>query len=609
MSGFFLANEVSCDSRWGDALCFTPSARAVPLAWSGWSGFTVRLDAPPLWDVAVDPMSGTTLALAGRISFDAQAWARAELLPYQGGAACKLLLDAWNREPTRLIDHLNGAAVAIVAVPRSNELHIFTDRMGAFPVYRSTAGPLNLCSHPDVLADFMASRGKAPELDLTTLAECLATGSSVHPATYYRTIKQLDAASQYVFSMTLPTQELRKVTYWKPRRDPASNFSGEDLADGLAAALRTAGGRRQPSVLGTNGLLLSGGADSRALLFAAPHPASVESLTFCDAANPEAAVARQIAAVAGARHSLLMRSPEHYAEGALETVRITGGMFSIKDAHFHGFLPVLQKLNLGNLMTGCYTDYLLKGLAYNKVPYRLFGRPLPLDRPTAFSMEYYQPYSKIGAAWRTRVDARLEEWFTPSAQANYGADPDEIADRRVRPLSREADAMGRLFLLRTLPWDPLMLDNEVLDFYQRIPMRLKLNARVFRAAVTRIVPPAARSICNNNDYSPLDSPEPVRAVRYILRKISARLGTFGRAPDSAGRLATDGSWPNFVYYAKESPKLAVLWNDPSPGQRALLTDLLGEDPWRRSLAAWADFDIDLLLRLITLKLWLGLRGI
>ena len=355
----------------------------------------VRFDAPALWDLAIDPQSGTTVVLAGRVTFDASEWSRADKLPYRGGAACRLLLDAWNRNGNHFADHINGAAVVIVFAPQTRELHVFTDRMGVFPVYRSMVGPLSLCSHPDVLADLMTSHGHAPEFDLTTMAECLATGTSVHPATFHSTILQLDAATHYVFSPAGQSEELRKQCYWRPSRAVVSNVSAADLAAELAAALLTAGARRTASVLGTNGLLLSGGADSRALLFSASHPELVESLTFCDAANAESVVAQRIAAVAGSRHHLLIRSPEHYAEGAIETVRITGGMFSLKDAHFQGFLPAMQGLNLGNLMTGCYTDYLLKGLAYNKTPRRLFGQQLPLDRLTAFSMEYYQPHSTI----------------------------------------------------------------------------------------------------------------------------------------------------------------------------------------------------------------------
>ncbi len=607
MSGFLLANEAVCTERWGEALKFVPSARSAPISYGDWSGYIVRSDASALWDMAVDPQSGTIVALAGRISFDAQLWARADHMPYAGGAACKLLLDQWIREPNRFVDRLNGAAAAIVMVPRENELHVFTDRMGAFPVYRSLVDPLCLCSHPDVLADYLTSKGWPPELDLTTLAECLATGAAVHPFTYYKTIRQLDAATHFVYSMGAPARVQEKVVYWPSPPAVDTTLSGADLADDLADALRTAGKRRSASVLGLNGLLLSGGADSRALLCSAAEPQLVETFTFCDAANPETAVASQIAAVTHSPHHLLFRSPEHYAQGALETVRITGGMFSIKDAHFHGFLPALQKLRLGNLMTGCYTDYLLKGLAYNKTPYRLFGRSLPLDRPTAFSMEYYQPSSTIRAEWRTQVDARLDQWFTSSSRAVYESDPDRIADLRVRPLSREADAMGRLFMLRTLPWDPVMLDNEVLDLYQRIPKRLKLNARVFRSAVTKIVPHAARSIPNNNDLSPLNSTEPVRVLRYVFRKITDRLAGSG-SKGFADQISSGGSWPNFIYFVKTSRELEKLWSDPTPGQRELLTDLLGEDPWGRSLAVWADFDTDMILRLITLKLWLGLRG-
>jgi asparagine synthase (glutamine-hydrolysing) len=166
--------------------------------------------------------------------------------------------------------------------------------------------------------------------------------------------------------------------------------------------------------------------------------------------------------------------------------------------------------------------------------------------------------------------------------------------------------MGRLFLLRTLPWDPVMVDNDLLAFYQSIPPQLKLNARLFRQAVLRVLPETARAVPNNNDGMSLASPEWARDARYIAAMSARKLARFLGFDDSR-KLATAGSWPNFRYFIATSRVLPELWSNPGAGTRELLSELLGRDPWERTLPEWAASGSDLILRLITLKLWLESR--
>lgn len=610
MSSFLISSAPLVGPRWLAALGFSPAAHGSTLAWGSLNLVVSRVDDDRLWAPAQDAGGQVSLVLAGRLALDPEDWQRAGALPHAGGWAARWLLDAWREAPQDFPNRLNGALCVLIYEHRLGRLHLFTDRMGAFPVYATAQGEVRLASHPDVLADLVGEeRGTLP-LDRTTLAECLANGYGVQPFTYHEGIVQLDAASHYVWDVAAGRAGWRKAaSCWQPAYEAAATRSRGELAESLAQALQRAGRRRSPEILGRQGLLLSGGADSRALLFSAAQPAAVESFTFCDRDNPEVATARQIVRAAGAPHHVLQRSPEHYGEGAWETVRVTGGMWCIKDCHFHGFAGVLAEAGLGNLMTGCYTDYLLKGLGYNKRPRRFLGRPLPLDTLADFDYDYYQPRSPIAAPWAARVQARLEAWTGPVDKAAYRRNPSSIEDLRVRPLAREADAMGRLYLLRTQPWDPVMVDNDILAFYGAIPPELKLNARVFRDAVARVTPASARHIRNNNDQSPLDAPEWLRVLRYTLRKAALwggkRLGVVGQ---EAG-ISTDGSWPDFVYYVAHSKVLPELWESPTPGQRELLTDLLGEDPWRTPLSAWARRDVDLILRLLTLRIWLTQRGI
>lgn len=597
MSGFLLAPTLT--PHWAELLSFTANTQAYPCTWGLWQCGLVRFDAATLWAPATDLVSGTQVCIIGRLVFDSAVWAQAATLPYTGGAASKLVLHRWLTQPDTLGLWLNGPACVLLYSPATEQIHLWTDRMGVYPVYTSTTQPLHLGSHPDVLATQL----KTSALDWVTLAEALGTGTSTQPYTYYQTIHQLEPATHYTYSAADLTTTGVQTTYWQPTQ-PDWRGNADIWAEQLAAALRHCGKRRGHEPQTTVGLLLSGGADSRALLYAAAQPATVQTLTFGDGENAEIAVARQIAHAVSAPHRVLLRDFEHYGQGAWETVRITGGHWSIKDAHYHGFQRELQALNCDSLMTGCYTDYLYKGLGYNCRPWTLAGKTLPLERLADFAPDFYQPHRRIAPHWQAQIAARSLTRIPEALRTHYRQNPAPIEDLRIRPLAREADAMGRLYLLRTLNWDPVMVDNELLEFYGALPPPFKLNAQVFRKAVARLSPPQARRIRNNNDDAPLHAEMGQRLAYALSAKLRRRLTGQHRQT----QLATRGSWPNFAYYIQHSPVIAELWANPSASQRALCNELLGFDPWTRSLEHWAKQDLDLYLRLLTMKIWLTQRG-
>lgn len=592
-------------------LHFTAGTHTHLLHWGVFAGALARVDAEDLWAPAHDPQTGLGVALVGRVAFDANVWRQADDLPYQGGKACRLLLREWLGNPGAFAANLNGAFAIIIHDPARQSLHLITDRLGAYPVYRVESCPaLRLSSHPDILADWLADEGITSELDIDTLAESLAMGCGVHPHTFHRNIKQLDPASQYTFKLDGDGVHTERTVYWRPTApDRESRIDSETWVDAIATALRDSTRRRTLSVFGNAGLLLSGGLDSRAILFGAENPGRIRCVTFCDRENAEASTAIQLAEAAGARHHLILRDPEHYAKGAKESVRVSGGMWSIKDAHYQNLLADLQAMGFGVLLTGCFADYLLKGLAFNKEPVTLLGKPTPIQRLGPFSPEYYQPHFSLAPEWRRRIDARYSERVPPSLRIGYGQNPSAVEDLRVRPLSREADAMGRLFMWRTLPWDPVMADREIVDLYAAMPPEMKLDFRVYSRAVARVVGPAGRHVVNNNYGTPLESGVARVVTTHFLMRLEGKLRRFGER--LAGRdadMVTRGSWPEFSVYVARSPMIAELWRSPSPFVRDLFFGVLGRDAWATPLTSWGHGDNDLFLRLLTLKLWLEQRG-
>ena len=607
MSGFFLSQTgEGFDAVAGLIFCERDQPRRVD--WSPLSLQWVGQEERELWAPAWDAESRCGLAFFGRPRLSTANWQAAAKLPIDGGLAARFLLDAWRQGGEKALQQaINGAVAVLLWEGPLRRLHILTDRAGVVPVYQATAAgdaPL-LASHPDVLADALIARGRPPTLDMASLAEQLSIGAVSPPYSYYREISLLPPATHHVWQVAADGARVegrRADLHWQPA--PAEpHLPVEQAAEQLAEAMRLASSRQPP---GKTLLLLSGGADSRGLLFAQPEPSAVTCLTFCDRENLEVARARAVAQVAGAPHHILYRDPEHYGLGAEATVRITCGMGSIKDAHFHGFASDLQAHEHSSLVTGCYADYLLKGLALNRQPYTLLGRELPIDRLAPYNADFYQPRFKLAAAWQAQVEGRQRAYFGADAAARYAQSPASIEDLRVRPLVREADSIGRLYLLATQRWDPILVDRDLLAFYGRLPPALKINSRAFARAVLRLLPAEAHRIPNNNaGQCALGWP----LWRQWLAGVQELAGSAvrRRVQRPTAELATWCSWPDFSYYTVHSRVLGQLWSELAPGHPEIFEPMLGYAPQSRSRADWAR-DTSLFLRLLTLKLWLRQRG-
>lgn len=576
-----------------------------------------RCDSAEDWHPACDPHQDLHLLLVGRVALEPTQWQQAESIDFNGGKACRWLLQQWQELPAEQFAlSLNGNFGVVVIDGRKQQIHLFTDRCGATPFFIGNTDYITATSVPglttdgllmgtrcDPLAQQLAELGHPPTLDKVSLAETLVSGSCRAPRTYYEQISELPAAShlQWTFSGKLLSQR----SYWQPQKTRDSEREDDDLlATELASALQRAMTRRQR---GRSGLLLSGGADSRALLFASSHPQQLTTATFFDQHNAELRVATQLAAAAGASHLPMQRDFEHYGQAAKSVVAMTDGMWCIKDVHYHGFAAQLHAQHWDALLTGCYADYLLKGLAYNTRPRRLLGRATPLQQLSGYAPEFYQPFARISPAWQARVLHRI----TPPPEVTNTAlsDPSALEDWRVRPLSREPDAMGRLYLLRAMPWEPIFLDNDILRCHERLSPSQKLNSRVFRLAVHKIVSGKADHIPNNNDGVALNASDSRRLLKFVQlrlqRKLCKLLQRLRRRSTHRPALGTQGSWPDFSTYIRTSPVIAELWQQPEPADQALLSDLLGYDPWQISLQSWGcDERIDLFLRLLTVKIWL-----
>jgi asparagine synthase (glutamine-hydrolysing) len=325
-----------------------------------------------------------------------------------------------------------------------------------------------------------------------------------------------------------------------------------------------------------------------------------------DEPNEELYGARRLAAAAGATHIGFERAQDYYIANAAEAVRISGGMWSVESAHYGGLLPTLSAAAPGVVLTGCYADYLLKGIAYDRRHRTLFGRALPLHDWGPFDYQWHHAHIRLAAAWDEKVEQRLATRF--AGLLSGGIEEASLLEyRRLAPVVREPDASGRLFLRRTTPVDFFTSDNDVLEMFGSISPEEKRDAVPFGMAVDRICGKSARAILNNNYGAPVGAQEFQRAMTFLrsslLRKIT-RKGSgqpYDRNPRS---VATVGSWPCISRVIELSAQLRQWRADLPKVQEELLFDMTGPERRAWTISDWAHREPTLLMRLFTASLWL-----
>ncbi len=608
MSDIFIAAGIRVDRQEvAEQLRWTAHTQA----WHGEVGsltwLVTRVDDPVLWSPAWDPISRTWVLVAGRFAFEESEWQQAERLPYQGGLAARLILNRWLSGDARVIEQLNGAGLAVIIDERSGVLHLWTDRMGFYPAYLWTGSGFVVSSHPDVAANVLEKTGHPCNFDAITMAEFLRTGTATQPHTYWRGIEQLDAGTRYRFSWKGEHRLKESSQYWRPAYfdEPYLEDRGE-IVDQLTDALRSAVRKRTLPRLGRVALLLSAGADSRAVLFGASDPSKVTCFTFFDEPNQELRSAQALAAAAGATHIAYQRSKDYYFEHAEAAVRISGGMWSLESAHHTGLLPQLSASSFDTVLTGCYADYLLKGIVYNRRPRTLYNRALPIYEFSSFEYRWHHPYCSLPPNWNDQVDFRLKTRLSAGMLGNVDR-RSEIEYLRLAPIIREPDASGRLWLRRCTGLDVFMSDSHVLSLFGKMSPKEKLNGVPFGMAVSRIVGDAGRKILNNNYSAPVGASELQRVVAFVraslMRKVTGQGGGQPYEHDSTS-VATVGSWPYLPRVIKMSERVRDWYASQSAEQRDFLFDILGAERKKWSIDDWAEHDPTLFMRLYTSSLWL-----
>lgn len=545
-----------------------------------WSGF----NDPALFGPAYDPATGVRVVTSGRVSWDEPDWQRAESLNFEGGLSNRLLLDAYLEGGASALERHNGPALLVVWDPRERRVHLFTDHFGYHPAFLYRPDDTDGCvigTHADVMAT-------DPEVettpDLVTMGEFLRYWRATPPHTYYEEIKYAGPATHWQWD--LGAGDVQHSAYWTPyQEDPYPTLDA--AAEALAAALERSVRIRTLPRLGPTVCYISGGMDSRTILFAAADPDSMIGLNMYDVPNRESRISEEICEAAGVRYVGFERDRDYYPRWMPESTRLSGAMWSAEDSHFLGTWDLVQELGARTVMTGCTADRVFKASPMETRYQRLFGRNLPLKELYPKRIDTFLPNHPSGNPPPPMLEAilsRFEERFAGTPRT-FTKDRDwlQVEDRRVRPNCYASSVSGPI-MYRIFPYDTFLADRDVADCYSRMRAEWKVNALVWGHAVARVSGAHKRIAIANNGFQLDDSVSKkifTFAKGWVRRRVNKRDSVMGQGP------ATDGSWPVLGWYVRNTPTLWSMWEAATPEERARIGAIWGGDPWQHPLGYWA----------------------
>jgi asparagine synthase (glutamine-hydrolysing) len=552
-------------------------------------------DDPRLWGPFRSQDGRVLVALCGRVALEQKDWDEAQQIQGEGGLACKFIYKCYRDGGIDCAAKLSGNFVILIIDRTKRSFRLVTDPWGLAPAFRheTSANPV-FSSHPDALADAV---GQSRGWDITSFAEFILTGRLSWPFTYYQRVKSLPRASITTVSLDEQRVEATKL-YFQFQFNPHPEEKIEDLAEELASGFRRSLTKRSAAAVGKSAVALSGGLDSRTILCAAPRRDNLITFTCYDRENEEFRTARDIARAAGVEFVPMRRSADYYADNAALGVKISAGMGCIASNHFLGFRKDLKSLGVDNLLTGCYCDYLFKGLALNKRVNRFTMRESVGD----FSFSYYARHFVSGTKLDLAVRERLEEQFPRDLQ-RYDTEARlvDVEQRRMFPLCYEEDNAERTIPQRVMGWYVPVAENDLLSVQQKMTSAMKLNRRLFALMVAQVCAPRISQIRDANTGAPVESSAMRRAFSHHLRRAGDLWRKLSASP------AASGSWMNWNFYIGHSEKVRSLWSAPNPDAMEIFRQILGREGFSSDVHAYQNGRLGIFLQLFTLKVWLDQR--
>ena len=471
--------------------------------------------------------------------------------------AAELIATFYDDDELDRLKDANGQFAAAIYDGARHRLTLITDHMGttAIHVWRQGREVAFATQLYTLLGDRRIARRPNP----AAIAQLFTMQRTIGEATPIAGVMSLPAAC----IATLDDGGEHRHSYWQLAWRPGG-FDDDEGAAMLESALRRAVARQ--SIGKRNGLLLSGGVDSRLVLAAARRGGLSGWTTASYAGNPELALARDVASLLGAEHHTLIVDPADTLAVNDDTVVESGGLYPASNP-MSAFLPrvgedcdvVLTGHGLDYTLRGYYlpTRFLNIGASHTRLPMLLPIPARPTGRDVFNALRQGPPRSTIERIvrperkdewWRSQEDSvgeALKFWL--GSDTAYNAWDAFI----LYPVNKHYAFTGMMAARAVADLAIPAFDNEVLRIYLGMSPQMRISGRLVHKTLRQFTL-ALGALPNANTG--------FRADLHPWLEVGALLGRAGlRRLGLANRVAlpsqshSEGSWQNLNNLYREEP--------------------------------------------------------
>ncbi|ELY95669.1 asparagine synthase [Natrialba hulunbeirensis JCM 10989] len=474
--------------------------------------------------------------------------------------------DLYEEYGLNFITGLNSEFSGVIYDHKSKTVSLFTDRLGSRPIYytRTSNGTLvfssllqSLAVHPDI------SLKADPEF----LGEFLMYSRAFGIHTPAKGVKKISPASIITFDMSGERVNSRK--YWWPVPSE-QNYSFSECVDKFKSIFQNAV-RERESQDQKQGLLLSGGADSRLLLDTLERDVTAFHMNEQLDGNTEAQTAKQVAENISQDFQFLLRDERYYPTVFEKTTEITNFNGHPQHAHATGFIDEITG-QVDQIICGQYSDTILGGtyvprkFASYPVLRHLYplSQPRPIDSPPAYVEamnrgevgDYNSPLPYLKSELSPQNSFRKRLSHGENTIQNHGVEYSSwralVEYGIIYPLTNVKTFTFYETLNQMLPTRYPFLDNRIIDLVLQIPSSYRYRQNIVETALPELNPDLA-SIPHPDYDLPLHYPSYAKHYRRkksaLQSKIKERVSSF-----SDGDVIDDGGpWINHATLIRSDP--------------------------------------------------------
>ncbi|SFL04540.1 asparagine synthase (glutamine-hydrolysing) [Halogranum rubrum] len=493
-----------------------------------------------------------------------------------GGVAVRVWGDLWGDEPESgyrtvegdaatycaeryrevgldFLDGLNGNFAGALYDESEETVTLFTDRLATRPIYIYTGDEAVVFStsiqslplHPAVDTDF--------EVDYLT--EYFALKRPFGLKTPLSDVEMLHPGSSMTIDVDDGTTSIDR--YWTPHYDPV-DASRSEFAARLAETMKTVVEDRTDREE-TNGLLLSGGSDSR-LLLAAFDALDIPVRTYHlnEWENREADIARRAADVVGAEYEFLERDETYQARSLESSPSLVNFDGYFNQHHAGGFAEKLRS-ECDYLFTGHYGDTLFKATHFRTPNIDLGGLgsfELPVERPIRGLDEYVAHRVSDAPEYLSSPKSVEDVYYDNVTQrgravVDHGVEYPSLRDATVcsrYPISNSTSGFFYHATAQMLPSGTPFLDNRLIDLFLQIPPKDLVRGNLINRATTLLCPELG-DLPHGRSLVPIRYPFVFQWGTELLRDFVGR--HFGREDGQSHW--SDGPWTDHGELVRQQP--------------------------------------------------------